>query len=1343
MPAVSPGGPTRGTRTVSTTLHRAPRLEPPEPPEGELALQPPPEIEPSEGSSAVLMNALPMLGSLGSIVFIASTGGTRGFLAGGMFLAATLGFVGVSVWRQRSQRSTKTVSARREYLRYLAQVRGTVREAARRQREAALWDHPDPAHLPALVAEQTRVWERGGDDPDLLQVRYGVSPQPLALRLTAPETAPIDQLDPVAASALHRLLVTHRVQPDLPAALDLRAFWRVEVVGEADAARALARALVCSAAAFHSPDQLRVAVLADEDSLAGWDWLKWLPHAGSPHERDGAGPARMVSSSFDDLAPLLPADLADRARFSARAGGAPALPHLLVVVDGGRVPPGNHVITADGVQGVTVVDLPSTWGELEDDDVLRLHLDAGCRGDGRVPVRAVRVRSEPVPAFADQLDRAGAEALARRLAPLHVGGGPVRKDASGEDADLLDLLGLGDVRDLDVGRAWRPRPPRDRLRVPVGLAADGSPVQVDIKESAQQGMGPHGLVVGATGSGKSEFLRTLVLGMALTHSPEVLNLVLVDFKGGATFAGMADLPHVSAVITNLAEELTLVDRMQDALTGEMVRRQELLREAGNFASIKDYDRARTAGEPLEPLPSLFVVVDEFSELLSAKPEFIDLFVAIGRLGRSLGLHLLLASQRLEEGRLRGLDSHLSYRVGLRTFSAAESRTVLGVPDAYELPPVPGLGYLKPDQSTLLRFKSSYVSGPPPSRGTASRARGSGRGEVLPFTLAPVLRTQDLLPTQAAEEPTASVHAPADQRSVLDLAVEAMAAAPWQGRRAHQVWLPPLDAPATLDQLMPDLAVDAQLGLVSRGWRERGQLVVPIGVVDRPLDQRRETLVADLGGAAGHVTVVGGPRSGKSTLARTVVASLALTRTPAEVQFYVLDFGGGAFAALQDLPHVAGVATRAEPDVVRRVVAELEGITQAREAYFRRHGIDSVETYRSRRAAGLADDGYGDVFLVVDGWSTLRSEFDTLELRLQDLAQRGLTFGVHLLVTANRWSDFRAGVRDVLGTRLELRLGDPLDSEVDRRLAANVPAGRPGRGLLPSRHHVLGALPRIDGVTDGASVGDGAGRLVKEVAAAWTGVPGPKLRLLPDRVELDTVRDRVPEGDPRLYLAVDERALDPVGLDVDAEPHLLAFGDGGSGKSALLRSYLHEVVRTRTPQQAQVLVVDYRRSLLGEVPEEYLVGYLTSATQAAPAAQEMAAYLRGRIPGPDVTPEQLRSRSWWTGAELFVVVDDYDLVVTSQGSPLHPFVDLLAQARDVGLHVAVARRSGGAARALYEPLIQGLRDLSAPGVVLSGSPDEGPLVGSVKPQPGVPGRGRLVTRARGVDVVQVAWSDPAH
>jgi len=1327
---------------LSTTLGRGQKLEPPTMPGGQLVLQAPPELAPHEGAGGALMMALPMLGSVGSIVFVAAAGpsGGKGMIAAAMFLVATLGFVGVSVDRQRKQRSAKVGGARREYLQYLAGIRKVVRETATQQRRSLLWHHPAPTALPALAEDRSRLWERTPDSAHHLQVRYGLTSQPLALELMPPETAPIEQLDPVAASALHRLLVVHRVQPDLPAALDLRAFSRVEITGEAEHARALARALLCSVAAFHSPDDLVVAVLASDETLPAWEWLKWLPHAHSSEDSDALGPSRMVTTSIDDLAAMLPRDLADRPRFGADQ--RPAAPHVLVVVDGGHLPPGNHVIPEEGVHGVTVLDLPERWAELDDPTRLRLNIEPDLLPDGRAAVTALRVREVASRAAGDQLDLATAEAFARRLAPLHTTEGPAREDSLAGTPDLNDLLGLDDVRSFDLASAWQPRPARDRLRVPVGVGDTGAPIYLDIKESAQQGMGPHGLVIGATGSGKSEFLRTLVLGLAMTHSSEVLNMVLVDFKGGATFAGLSDLPHVSAVITNLENELTLVDRMQDALSGEMVRRQELLREAGNYASVRDYEKARAAGEPLAPLPSLFIVVDEFSEMLSAKPEFIDLFVAIGRLGRSLGLHLLLASQRLEEGRLRGLESHLSYRIGLRTFSGAESRAVLGVPDAYELPPVPGLGYLKPDQSTLLRFKAAYVSGPPPRRSGAAAARSGVRARaILPFTVGHVLAPREEEPEVLEVAPT-SLEA-ADTRSVLDIAVDRIVG---QGPAAHKVWLPPLDVPDTLDALMPDLVEDPELGLVSPSWRARGGLDVPLGTVDRPREQRRDVMRVNLAGAGGHVAVVGGPRSGKSTLLRTIVGSLALTSTPNESQFYVLDFGGGTFAPMTDLPHVSGVATRSEPDVVRRVVAEVQGIVDRREAYFRQQGIDSIETYRARRRQGTADDGYGDVFLLVDGWSTLRADFDELEMELQALAQRGLTFGLHLVAGAARWADFRAAVRDVFGTRLELRLGDPNDSEVDRKLAQLVPAGRPGRGLVTQKLHFLAALPRVDGQPDTAAVGVGVEDLVERVAKAWGGSQGPKLRLLPERIELTRLRQQVQEtgslDGPRLFLAIDERDLAPVGLDIDREPHLLAFGDSRSGKSALLRTYTQEVMRTRTAKQAQLVVVDYRRSLLGEVPEDYQLHYLTSATQAAPAVAELAAYLQQRLPGPDVTPDQLRNRSWWTGAEVYVVVDDYDLVATQSGSPLTPLVPLLAQARDVGLHLALARRSGGAARALYEPVIQSLRDLAMPGFLLSGSPDEGPLIGTAKPRRSVPGRAQLVTRDRGVEVVQTAWTEPS-
>ena len=275
---------------------------------------------------------------------------------------------------------------------------------------------------------------------------------------------------------------------------------------------------------------------------------------------------------------------------------------------------------------------------------LRLIIHPVGVGDESGAMEVILMDRNPVVGVADSMGILQAEAIARRMTRYSEeerpeAESPVGRSDPKRQQDLMELLDIGDIRDFDPQRQWLRREGRERLRIPFGVTPEGIPVFIDIKEAAQQGMGPHGLLIGATGSGKSEVLRTIVLAMALTHSPEQLNFVLVDFKGGATFAGMSELPHVSAMISNLESELSLVDRMQDALRGEMVRRQEVLRQAGNYANVSDYEADRLADKHQgEPLPALFIILDEFSELLTAKPEFIDLFVAIGRLGRSMSIH---------------------------------------------------------------------------------------------------------------------------------------------------------------------------------------------------------------------------------------------------------------------------------------------------------------------------------------------------------------------------------------------------------------------------------------------------------------------------------------------------------------------------------------------------------------------------------------------------------------------------------------------------------------------------------------------------------------------------------
>jgi S-DNA-T family DNA segregation ATPase FtsK/SpoIIIE len=1177
---------------------------PPAPPSDEIAVAAPPPVARPD-SPVALTRLLPLamaVGMLAMTVVLYRSGSavTRSPL----FALLPLMMLASAVAAALAGRHRGDIDDDRDgYLDYLAALRNSVIATAVAQRSFLEWAHPEPDALWTL-AGSNRMWERRPGEADFGRVRVGIGSARPATRLMPPPHDPGRRADPVTDTALSRFLDSYAAVPEVPITVPLLGPVPLRLDGERDRARGLLRAMICQLAMLHAPDALLIAAVVT-DPPGHWDWLKWLPHHQHPSAVDAAGPLRLTY-------PSLPA-----------AEGALAGRRAVVVVD-------------TAVAGLSV-------------------LQTGARGVARQLTVTATTLSDPDGARPDFLTVADAVVCAQRLAGY-------REMTSAAPRSWAQLLGIGALEEFHACVAWATMPAQ-RLCVPIGTDPSGSPVQLDIKEAAERGSGPHGLCIGATGSGKSEFLRTLVLGMAVRHSPEDLNLVLVDFKGGATFLGFEHLRHVAAVITNLADEAPLVERMRDALAGEMHRRQELLRTAG-VPGISGYAQARRVAESALPaLPALFVIVDEFSELLAQQPDFIDTFVAIGRLGRSLGIHLLLASQRLEEGRLRGLESHLSYRVCLKTVSAAESRLVLGTPDAHELPNVPGAGFLRTADGEVMRFQTAYVSGACPDPQPAFR-------DAQLFTATPIG------PTAAAPEPAG--------RTVLQAMLARLSD---HGRAAQQVWLPPLGDSPALGALLED---------------QYPELSAPIGIVDRPFEQRRTPLSVGLDGAAGHVAVVGAPRSGKSTTLSTLIAALSATHDATRVAFYCLDFGGGALLALGVLPQVGSVAGRGQSDLVRRTVAEMEAILERREA--------------RREAAGGAADGdpAGDVFLVIDGWAGLCRDFD-VEARIVALAERGLSFRVHVVLSASRWAEIRPALRDLIGTRIELRLGDPAESELDRRQAQRVPRDRPGRGLTPEGLHMLVARPR-----------------------GWEPLrhndyTAPPIALLPtaaERAELAAAA-----GD-RLVLGVDERGL--VTVDFDRQPHLLILGDNECGKSTALRTLCRELMRTRTAALAQLLVVDYRRSLLGVVHSDHLAGYAMSAAALRALLPDVIDRLAQRMPGSDVSPQQLRDRSWWSGPEVYVLVDDYDLVATAAGNPLTPLLEYLPHAGDLGLHLVVARRSGGAARSMYEPVLAALHDLGSMGLVMSGDPADAPLIGSARPGPLPPGRATLVTRADGERLIQVAW-----
>ncbi|MFL6219229.1 MAG: type VII secretion protein EccCa [Actinomycetes bacterium] len=1274
------------------------RAHPRQVPAGELTVASPPTVAGNASSLAGwLQYVVPLVGSGGSLAFLFAVPGPRpAWLVALVAGAAVVSVVAGLALRLLERRVTRR-ARRRERARYLSHLNQTALQAdhlAATQLAAAEHVHPDLPVLWATVERTDRLWERRPADDDVLAVRIGRGPVPLAapIRLDRPAD-PLVELDPELLAAARQLVRRATRLPDAPVVMPLAGPGVVALTGPPDRARALARAIVCELAAFHAPDDLRLVAASPPGARPAWRWMELLPHCGGggsagarPHRvviidaigrwNDGSSPGAEATSPTRPLADAAADELLER---TTEAGGT--VIWLAETVSGEPSELSRRVRLDD-----------HGWATLQE-----------TAPGGRL-VSGIR---------ADMADLGSCETVARRMAPFRL----ERSTATPARAGPVRLLDLLELADDPLGAADPPTaqgapgglPPHSRsklLRVPVGVIPSGDPLVLDLKEAAAGGIGPHGLVVGATGSGKSELLRTIVAGLAATHPPDRLAFVLVDFKGGAAFADLARVPQVAGLITNLQSDLSMVDRAMAAVQGELIRRQRLLHRNGNLPDLQSYTARRALDPELEPLPHLLIVVDEFGELLAARPEFLDLFTAIGRVGRSLGMHLLLASQRLDEGRLRGLDSHLRFRICLRTFSAAESTSVLGVPDAYHLPAAPGAALLKVDAA-------------PPARFTAALASP-------------------------------------DLEALVGGVITA-------GRPVHQVWLPPL---------APAIALDPLLRSGALGWLE-----VPVGVVDRPLQQEQGPLVLDLSGGAGHLAVVGAPRTGKSTLLSTIVAALAATHPPDEVQLYAVDLGGGLLHRLGDLPHVGAVCGPRDAERVRRLVRELRSLIFERERRFRDLEVDSMASWHALRRAGLDLGGYGEVFLLVDNWGALVREQPELEAEITELSGLGLHYGVHLVLTATGWAELRPGLRENLGGRLELRLNDPLESEVGRTAAASLP-DLPGRGLTHSGLQFQVALPgQTRAILDRALPGrDGAvapplrllPTLVGESTLATAGPEGSAVGLEVSAVErgAPTTVPRAPAGLP---FAVEEHRLEVVQLDLfEASPHLLVLGDAGCGKSSLLRLVANGLAARHPPDEVALVIVDPRRGLLDLTALPNLVGYAYSTTTVTQAVDQLRREFEERSAGFELLPVPSMPALAPAGAEPLVpggpnaslalvqapnqvgplmgphhvvLVDDYDLLPGAGGSPLLPLLDLLGLGRELGFHLVLTRRVAGAARAAFEPVVQRLRELGGSGLVMSGDPGEGPLLGGQRAAALPAGPGFLVRPPAPPTLVQVAYRPP--
>ena len=425
--------------------------------------------------------------------------------------------------------------------------------------------------------------------------------------------------------------------------------------------------------------------------------------------------------------------------------------------------------------------------------------------------------------------------------------------------------------------------------------------------------------------------------------------------------------------------------------------------------------------------------------------------------------------------------------------------------------------------------------------------------------------------------------------------------------AYRMWLPPLADPTPVNEL------------VARDY-DRRPLRIGLGIMDEPRRHRQEVWGIDVATAAGNIAIGGAPQTGKSTLLQTFMLSAAASHTPRQIQFYCVDMGGGGLMYIEDLPHVGGVATRAEPDRVNRVVAEVKAVLRQREQTFKQYRVGSMADYRQLREDAshpASADPFGDVFLVIDGWPAFAGEFPDLEPTVQDIAGQGLAYGVHTMISTPRWTELRARIRDYLGTKIEFRLGDVNETQIDR-ITREIPMNRPGRAVSTEKHHLMIGVPRLDSVHGAEGLVPAMAAAVKEISARHT-EEAPPVRVLPSKIHLHELDPNPPgpESDYRtrwtVPVGVREADLTVAHNHMHTTPHQLIFGAPKSGKTTIAHAIARAICARNTPQQVRFMVADYRSGLLEAVPETHLL--------AGRGDQPQPRHARGVDQGTGGQPEQ--------------------------------------------------------------------------------------------------------------------------
>ena len=1338
-------------------FNRPPRLQKPLPTEV-LKIPTPPSLPSKPENTAWITILLPLGAVLLSVVlmlsFMDSSSSALSYL---FFLPIMLVSYLAAMFVTRSQKKNyekKLVEGRNKFRTDLREIENRLILLNKAETDQRLKNDPDPGECILISQRQdARLGERRPDDADFLHIRLGVGNTTSSYTVEDNHEEKNEEFLK-EYEFINQLVDQYTLIKNVPIQARIPLTGSIGLAGARNEVLGVTRALLAQLMVHHWPAEVNLAVCCSIRDQAAWSWINQLPYLAPKlplHYRNPKGNPEEPDQRF---LTALEAEIQRREqavetqKLMKKEGegttGIP-FPRLLVLFD--YLPETYHHPSVSmvlkrgrelGIYGIFLKKLPQQIpGEcgaiLEVNNGRIVYSESGPEGYTRECIT-------------DTLGVPQAEMLAAALAKVEW---PASKDDSHppEVITFLDLFGYKKVEELPLEKWWDEKTPYGFLRAPIGRLSATSDMVFDLNDH-DGAHGPHGLLGGMTGSGKSEVLKAIILALAVTHHPYDINFALIDFKGGAAFNELAHLPHTVGVVTDIESNATFAERVILALSGEIERRKRVLEDARAAFGFGRSHIDEYREQPVRrPLPRLVIVFDEFAEFKQRNPVESKKLISIARQGRSLGVHLILATQNIEAAVDPEILQNSSFRICLKVAEAQDSMQMVGIPDAINL--TRGRAYFA--SNSRLLYQSAFSGAAYSSQNGQGQARGivcvypDGHREKMDF---PRRRTS------SGNEDMASTQAGAVVRYIAQKAQEMNLKKPpsvWPDALSERYFLP--------DILSKTLSGgwDGQIWQPCQIWGKKAdlnQLILPIlGLCDLP--EKQEQIPLQMSSSqGGHLLIFGSAGSGKSTLLRTLVTSLALTQTPAAAQVYILDYGGqSALKSLETFPHVGAVVTRLETERAERLVSLIQSEINRRNNLLRETRVDNWQDFN---AIAPEDQKLPALFLLIDGFRDFKQSFENEFINsVTALISGGQAAGLYLIAAASLQNDIPNDLFANINMRLSFNQADPTEyfriigTPSEAKLEEDAAKGvRPGRGLLRATPPVefQTALP-VYGNNDK----DQAYNLIllaEQMDKAWKGkLPTPVLTL-PQLVTLPEKQDTQPSSAYFSMLGLDFETLSPTGflLLEDGPAFLIGSVSNQCGKTTLLRTWLLGLADLYPPERLQAILIDYHtRTMAGLRRLPIVQSYVGSQTALDDVLVKLSTEIDRRQKelekiyekDPENFDEKTAQQKW---PLTLVVIDDYETFYLKNGAELTQLTDCFLRGAEVGIRFILSGNISDLPNSYSDNFIGRVQKLGC-GILLGGFEGIDIYNNTRRPAGGIPaglppGRGYLIKRGR-AGLVQTA------